>query len=545
MVSVALLLVVSVLAVVSLQTWYGSYQSILFSDLNSQSSVNDLNVGVKDLIENTLYVNGGESGITITRIEIDGVECSLGPGTYTNLAPIDVSDCLELSSSSSVKDVLLITESDVLVKQVFVPLSPSSLTESNPITTIESNNNFNLLSNGIIDCSLASVGDRATLNGKNYTAVSNQNLSDMVESNNVTFYEEACTSLVTDMNVADNLIGGGVFFNSNINPNISHWDTSSVTDMSGLFVLASNFNQPLNFDTSSVSNMSFMFAVAGSFNSSLNFDTSSVVDMAGMFRDASSFNQPLAFDTSNVTVMIIMFTGANAFNQPLNFNTSSVTNMGGMFSAATVFNQPLVFDTSSVQDMSRMFDGAISFNQSLVFDTSSVTNMSGMFDGAISFNQPLVFDTSSVQDMSRMFRDASSFNQPLVFDTSSVQDMSGMFYEATLFNQPLNFNTSLVFDMSEMFLGPNSFNSSLNFSDTSSVIDMNGMFAAATVFDQPLNFNTSSVTNMNTMFASAQSFDQDLSGWCVSLILSPPSGFDFNTPAWNKTNRQPDWGNCP
>ena len=522
-VSVALLLVVSVVAVISLQSWYGSYQSILFSDLNSQSSVDDLNVGVKDLIENTLYINGGESGITITRIEIDGVECSLGPGTYTNFAPINVSDCLELSSSSSVKDVLLITESDVLVKQVFVPLSSSSLTESNPITIIESNNNFNLLSNGIIDCSLASVGDRATLNGKNYTAVSNQNLSDMIESNNVSFYEEACTSLVNDMNVADNLVGGGVFYNSNINPNISHWDTSSVTDMSGLFVLASNFNQPLNFDTSSVTNMSFMFAAVSSFNQPLNFNTSSVTNMFGMFQSASSFNSTLNFS-----------------------DTSSVTNMNRMFLQASSFNQPLSFNTSSVIDMSEMFEGPNSFNSTLNFsDTSSVTNMNRMFRLASSFNQPLNFDTSLVINMGEMFSQASSFNQPLNFDTSSVQDMSEMFREASSFNQPLNFNTSSVIDMSNMFGGPNSFNSSLNFSDTSSVTDMNGMFAAATVFNQPLNFNTSSVTNMNTMFASAQSFNQDLSGWCVALIGSPPSGFDFDTPAWNKTNRQPDWSNCP
>ena len=38
--------------------------------------------------------------------------------------------------------------------------------------------------------------------------------------------------------------------------------------------------------------------------------------------------------------------------------------------------------------------------------------------------------------------------------------------------------------------------------------------------------DTSSVTDMRSMFRDAAPFNQDLSGWCVSLITSAPSGFD-------------------
>ena len=44
------------------------------------------------------------------------------------------------------------------------------------------------------------------------------------------------------------------------------------------------------------------------FNQSVSFDTSSVTDMYGMFLSASAFDQPLSFDdTSSVTDMRYMF----------------------------------------------------------------------------------------------------------------------------------------------------------------------------------------------------------------------------------------------
>ena len=53
---------------------------------------------------------------------------------------------------------------------------------------------------------------------------------------------------------------------------ISHWDTSSVTDMNGLFYFdASSFNQPLNkWNVSNVTTMNAMFYYATRFNQPLN-----------------------------------------------------------------------------------------------------------------------------------------------------------------------------------------------------------------------------------------------------------------------------------
>ena len=51
-----------------------------------------------------------------------------------------------------------------------------------------------------------------------------------------------------------------LFYNmKNFNEPIDQWNTSEVTDMSGMFYHASSFNQPITFDTSKVTNMSNMF----------------------------------------------------------------------------------------------------------------------------------------------------------------------------------------------------------------------------------------------------------------------------------------------
>ena len=78
--------------------------------------------------------------------------------------------------------------------------------------------------------------------------------------------------------------------------------------------------------------MSYLFKDLTDFNADVSsWDTSSVTNMFGMFYGASAFDQPLSFDTSSVTNMGHMFRGAAAFNQPLSFDTSSVTSMGWMF----------------------------------------------------------------------------------------------------------------------------------------------------------------------------------------------------------------------
>lgn len=227
--------------------------------------------------------------------------------------------------------------------------------------------------------------------------------------------------------------------------NIGSWNTSTVTDMSALFSLASSFNQNISsWNTGAVTNMSNLFADAAAFNQDIGvWNTASVTNMTGMFAGAVVFNRNIgAWNTAAVTNMNSMFFSAYAFNQNITgWNTAAVTNMASMFGYAYDFNQNIgIWNTAAVTNMSRMFEDAFDFNQNIgTWNTSAVTNMRGMFIDAYAFNQNIgTWNTAAVTDMSRMFDFATAFNQNIgTWNTAAVTDMSGMFADASDFNQNL------------------------------------------------------------------------------------------------------------
>ena len=209
--------------------------------------------------------------------------------------------------------------------------------------------------------------------------------------------DTSCTSGIVDMS---NLfrVEAGFSGTASFNGDISHWDTSSVTNMSLMFNRASAFNQDIgNWDTSSVTNMSSMFNTASAFNQDIgNWDTSSVADMSGMFGFASAFNQAIGnWDTSSATDMSNMFFLASAFNQAIgNWDTSSVISMNSMFNGAATFNQDIGnWDTSSVSNMSKMFRSALVFNQNLSgWCVAKIDNTPSNFAlNASAFNSPPIW----------------------------------------------------------------------------------------------------------------------------------------------------------
>ncbi|CAE7262880.1 unnamed protein product [Symbiodinium sp. CCMP2456] len=353
--------------------------------------------------------------------------------------------------------------------------------------------------------------------------------------------------------------------------NISEWDISAMSNMSGVFAGLESFNEDLTaWQTSQVTDMSFLFAGASSFNRSLSsWSTSKVTTMRAMFYNATAYNQPLrSWVTTAVIDMSYMFYGAHRFNQPLDtWNTQRVTDMSYMFCGASAFDQPLcMWTTSAVQNMSGMFEDAWAYNnnyerglgykflseksttKAFGWDTSSVTDMSSMFKGARSFNRPIGrwvtsavtsmrsmfsgatafdhllmhWDVSRVTDMSFMFEGASSFKQPLfLWNTSAVQNMTSMFQDAKFFNHALSsWNVSAVRDMRGMFRRALSYNQPLDLWDTAKVTDMTGMFQGAMAFNQRIgNWDTSRVTSMGSMFLDASTFNQAIGSWCVSAVV--------------------------
>ena len=148
------------------------------------------------------------------------------------------------------------------------------------------------------------------------------------------------------------------------------WDTSLVTDMSGLFSSKGNFNQDIS-----------------------GWDVSKVTDMSRMFEYAYEFNQDLSsWNVGAVTDMNYMFNSAQRFANTADLSgwvVSKVTNMNGMFSNAQKFNATGLgsWDVSKVTDMSYMFNSAPKFNDDISnWNVGQVQQMYGMFNYASIFN---------------------------------------------------------------------------------------------------------------------------------------------------------------
>ena len=247
-----------------------------------------------------------------------------------------------------------------------------------------------------------------------------------------------------------------------------------------------------NFDTSKVTQMSGMFSGMSSLTSLdlSNFNTSKVWDMDSMFRGMSSLTSLNLsnFDTSRVAYMRWMFSGMSSLTS---FKFSHFghfyVKMDGMFSGMSSLTSLDLsnFDTSAATSMRMMFYNVRSLASLDLssFNTSNVTDMEGMFYNVSSLTSLDLsnLDTSKVEDMVGMFRGMSSLTSLKLpnFNTSKVKDMRMMFY---------NVRSLASLDLSSF--------------DTSNVEDMYAMFAnmfSLTSLDLS-NFDTSNVKTMEYMF---------------------------------------------
>ena len=167
-------------------------------------------------------------------------------------------------------------------------------------------------------CESANVADVGTINGIEYTIVSELNLRQRIINN--ADISTVCTTRVTNMEK---------FFYQNdvFSQDISTWDVSNVISMSQMFE-ESTFNQNIS-----------------------NWDVRNLTNMYAMFKDNSAFNQPIGnWNVGNAEKMGRMFEGNSAFNQPINnWDVSNVDEMWYMFYNASNFNQSIGdWDVSSV-----------------------------------------------------------------------------------------------------------------------------------------------------------------------------------------------------
>ena len=118
-VATALLLVVAVVSVVGFASWFDTFKSELFVDVEQQGSISNLNVGIETLVGETLYFRSGD-GTQISSVSIDGVDCTGLNGTYSSgMQSLNVSNCLE-SITSSRPEIVVVTNRGILSKYVFL-----------------------------------------------------------------------------------------------------------------------------------------------------------------------------------------------------------------------------------------------------------------------------------------------------------------------------------------------------------------------------------------------------------------------------------------
>lgn len=125
-VATALLIVVAVVAVVGFQSWFQTYSSSTFSDVEMRiNNVNNLNI--ETIVEDTLYIKSGKDNVSVNTIKIGGIDCNVRINLSKGMNNISVANCLN-SVSISTPDIVVIANNEIVTKKVY-------LKNINPIVT--------------------------------------------------------------------------------------------------------------------------------------------------------------------------------------------------------------------------------------------------------------------------------------------------------------------------------------------------------------------------------------------------------------------------
>jgi surface protein len=155
--------------------------------------------------------------------------------------------------------------------------------------------------------------------------------SQFMSLKSLTIEDTRSPNILTNTSMINMFADNAYHFASNFNSDISRWNTSNVTNMSGMFARALAFNQNIgSWDTSKVTNMTLMFVRASAFNKNIgNWNTSKVTNinnMSGMFVYALAFNNgDVPGGVTQPMNWIISFSG-----RPPNFSTGSALQTANM-----------------------------------------------------------------------------------------------------------------------------------------------------------------------------------------------------------------------
>lgn len=124
----ALLLVTAVIAIVSFQTWYGSYSTGLFSKVESENSNEALNTIIETIVGDKLYfTNQFNENLSLNSVKINGATCN--DVTTSNLTrginSINFGNCTQNLTGGSY-EVVVSTDQGVFSKKIYLKAGTTS-----------------------------------------------------------------------------------------------------------------------------------------------------------------------------------------------------------------------------------------------------------------------------------------------------------------------------------------------------------------------------------------------------------------------------------
>ena len=330
---------------------------------------------------------------------------------------------------------------------------------------------FYLADNGITIKAIdeAQVGMQQVFDGNLYTVVNEDQLRQMVETNqNVS---TVVTSKITNLS--------RLFQFKGLVGDIRSWDVSNVTDMSYMFAGYPGFNQDIsNWDVSNVTNMKAMFY-------------SIPVDLSQINSDSEI---PLYIPYGGVASPV----WAGIFNQNPSFQPILqpwISSYGGPISTSGAFDlgQAVANDVNAYVKTSL---------------TASITQTYVSISVQLGLPYSIVIsgDLShlGIPDIETAINDAVNNIIDVIKDTFNLVENS--------------------------YIG--SFNKDLGGWDVSNVTDMSYMFYHSKFNQNISNWNVSNVTTMKYMFGRASNFNQNLNSWSVSNVTDC-TGFDTSVYNWD------------
>ncbi len=113
-VSISLLLVVSVLSVISFQSWFNNFSSSIFIDVENQITSGDLSI--EGVFSGYIYINNNvKNNLSINELQIGNNKYDLNQNLSLGLNKINIIGCIQGLLGDS-QDIILVTNNKLVEK---------------------------------------------------------------------------------------------------------------------------------------------------------------------------------------------------------------------------------------------------------------------------------------------------------------------------------------------------------------------------------------------------------------------------------------------